>query len=149
MSNSSMGHQKWQPQVFLDIIVNSCLWYKCWVSESTLSRWWLSVALWNLTYGFYMEAKICQHSSCKFKGSQRSSGCHFWWPILELDTLFYLIVFILIMNVAKFFLYIYSDFAYCVNFGAFKFNSIVWNTIGDWVLKEILSLLMPGGHLLY
>jgi len=25
--NSSMGHQKWQPQVFLDIIVNSCLWY--------------------------------------------------------------------------------------------------------------------------
>ena len=59
VSNSSMGHQKWQPQVFLDIIVNSCVWYKCWLSESTLSRWWLWVALWKLTY----EAKVCQHSS--------------------------------------------------------------------------------------
>jgi len=46
-----MGHQNWQPQVFLDILVNSCLWYKCWLSESTLNKWWLWVALWKLTYG--------------------------------------------------------------------------------------------------
>ena len=85
VSNSSMGHQKWQPQVFLDITVNSCLWYKCWVSESTLSRWWLWVVLWNLTYG---SQNVCQHS-CK-PGSQRSCGCHFWWTHTRIrHSLFY------------------------------------------------------------
>ena len=44
VSNSSMGHQKWQPQVFLDISVD-------WVSQHLVARWWLWVALWKLSYG--------------------------------------------------------------------------------------------------
>ena len=49
VSNSSMGHQKWQPQVFLDI--NAYDVSVDWVSQHLVGGdFEYTIALWKLTY---------------------------------------------------------------------------------------------------